>query len=148
SRASSTRYARERRAGTQGPRPSPWPWVPGLVPLALKKRSRHLPGTRTLSAAAEAGISPGRALERQVVVLRRVGDAEAEVHDVEDRHCRQRDAGEAVVVADLEDGGIAAGGEGLRQLGLFEQAVAGDAAVGDQVELAGVEDAVQRDPHA
>src|SRR5262249_56119550 len=61
-----------------------------------------------LSAAAEAGVAPGRAFERQMIVLGRLGDAEIEADDVEERHGGQRHSLPAVIVRDMKEGDIAA----------------------------------------
>src|SRR5262249_10657758 len=67
-------------------------------PLQRAQTERRL----ELRAAAEARIAPRRAFERQVIVLRRIGDAEMEANGVEERHGRQSNALRAIKVGDLE----------------------------------------------
>src|SRR5262249_10591911 len=67
-----------------------------------------------LGAAAEARVAPRRAFDRQVVVLRGVGNAEVEADDIEERHGRQSNALRAIKAGDLKNRDVAAGREGLR----------------------------------
>src|SRR5262249_20502316 len=67
-----------------------------------------------LGAAAQARAAPRRAFEREVVVLRGVGNAEVEADDIEERHGRQSNALRAIKAGDLKNRDVAAGREGLR----------------------------------
>src|SRR5687768_17029631 len=58
--------------------------------------------SKPLGAPAEAGIAPRRALERQVVMLLRIGDAEAVGHDIQEGNCRYRKLLRAVPRCDME----------------------------------------------
>src|SRR6185436_3771423 len=58
--------------------------------------------------------APGRHLERQVIVLRKVCNAEAVGHDLEEGGRGHRDALGAIPITDMEDGFVGAGDESRR----------------------------------
>src|SRR5262249_27844307 len=101
-------------------------WIPA---------QRHTRFRLQLGASAEARIAPWRAFERQVIVLRRVGNAEVETDDIEERHGRQSNALRAIKAGDLKNRDVAAGREGLRYFRRIQNPVRADAALGDKREL-------------
>src|SRR5258706_16185845 len=73
-------------------------------------------------AAAEAGIAPGRAFERQVVMLLRIREAEAVGDDVEKRNVGQWHVLlPAIVVGDAQDRFVGARLEARAERRVLEQ---------------------------
>lgn len=98
--------------------------------FSLKRRSSPS------RAATEAGVAPRRALERQMVVLRGIRDAEMEAHDIEERRRRQSHALVAIPGGDVESRLVHPGHERLLQRRAFEQALARYQCVGDALRAA------------
>src|SRR5260221_3520553 len=71
----------------------------------------------------ETRVSPGRALERQMIVLVGIGDAEIVGHHVKKRHVGNFDKRGAVVGAELEHRLVASGRERYRQRRMVERAL-------------------------
>jgi hypothetical protein len=80
-------------------------------------------------------------------VLRRLGNAEVEADDIEERHRRQSNALRAIKAGDLKNRDVAAGRERLRQLRVVHEPVRADTALGDELKLSAGIDRMQLDLH-
>src|SRR5260370_14868882 len=72
-------------------------------------------------AAPEAGISPRRAFERQMHVLRRNGNAKVEMDYLEKRMGAGGNSLAAIIGADMKHGTVAAGGKTLVEADIGQQ---------------------------
>src|SRR5882672_9807929 len=76
--------------------------------------------------APETGISPWRAFERQVHMLRRIGDAEVEMDLFEKRIGSGRNVVAAIPGADVKHGAVASGGKRPVEPGMDQQSAVAD----------------------
>src|SRR5262249_56181584 len=108
---------------------------PARADRACISAQRHTRFCLELGTAAEARVAPRRAFERQVIVLRRVGNAEVEADDIEERHGGQSNALRAIKTGDLKNPDVAAGREGLRSFRCIPKTIRPDAALGHNTQL-------------